>query len=67
MTIAFPRWLADGALPFATATVLLVAFVFGSGTQQGFWSDTIIQLACLALLGVVLLCPASERQIEGQV
>jgi O-Antigen ligase len=67
MTIAFPRWLADGALPFATATVLLLAFVLGGGTQQGFWSDTIIQLASLALLGVVLLSPNLMQVPRGPV
>jgi O-antigen ligase len=57
MTLALPRWLADSALPFATATVFLLALVLGGGTQQGFWSDTIIQLASLLLLGLVFLSP----------
>jgi O-Antigen ligase len=67
MTIAFPRWLADGALPFATACVLLLAFVLGGGTQQGFWSDTIIQLASLLLLGVVFLSPSLMHVPRGPV
>jgi O-antigen ligase len=67
MTIAFPRWLADGALPFATVSVLLLALLFGGGTQQGFWSDTIIQLASLALLGVVLLSPNLVQVPRGLV
>jgi hypothetical protein len=67
MTIAIPRWLADGALPFATASVLLLAFLLGGGTQQGFWSDTVIQLASLPLLGVVLVSPNLTQVPRGPV
>src|SRR5450759_1072886 len=67
MTIAIPRWLADGALPFATASVLLLAFLLGGGTQKGFWSDTVIQLASLPLLGVVLVSPNLTQAPRGPV
>ena len=67
MTLALPRWLADGALPFATATVFLLALVLGGGTQQGFWSDAIIQLASLLLLGLVLLSPNLMQVPRGAV
>lgn len=67
MTLAIPRWLADGALPFATATVILLALVFGGGTQQGFWSDAIIQLASLPLMAVVLVSPNLMRVPRGPI
>jgi O-antigen ligase len=40
-----PAWLGTGA-------VLLVALVLGGGTRQGLWSDAIVQLLSLPLLGV---------------
>lgn len=55
MKIAIPRGLADGALPFGAATVIFLSFIFGGSTQQGFWSDAIIQLASLGLLGLALV------------
>jgi O-antigen ligase len=67
MTIALPRWLTDGALPFATACVLLLALVLGGGARQGYWSDTVIQLASLPLLGVVLLSPNLMQVPRGPV
>src|SRR5450830_145079 len=67
MTLVLPRWLADSALSFATAIFFLLALVLGGGTQQGFWSDTIIQLASLALLGVVLLSPNLMQVPRGPV
>ena len=67
MTIAFLRWLGDSALPFATASVLLLAFVLGGATQQGFWSDAIVQLASLPLLALVLLSPNLSQLPRGAV
>lgn len=43
-----PAWWAVG-------TILLLALVFGGGTRQGLWSDAIVQLASLPLLGAALL------------
>lgn len=45
------------ALSFATSAVLVLAFLLGGGTQQGFWSDAIVQLASLPLLALVFLSP----------
>lgn len=55
MTLALPRWFADGALPFATGAVVALALVLGGGSQQGFWSDAIVQLASLLLIAVAFL------------
>lgn len=55
MTLANPRPLAGGFLPTLTVAVLFLALVFGGGSQQGFWSDALIQLASLPLLAVAVL------------
>lgn len=54
MTLAIPRPLADGFFPTLTIAVLFLALVFGGGSQQGFWSDALIQLASLPLLAVAV-------------
>jgi O-antigen ligase len=57
MRLAIPRWLADGAFPFLTATVILLALVLGGGSVQGRWSDAVVQLASLPLIAVLFLRP----------
>src|SRR5207244_467868 len=54
-TRGLSRSLVDNALPYTTAFVFHLSLLFGGGTQQGFWSDAIVQLASLVLLGMVLL------------
>lgn len=49
-----PRWLANGLLPTFSVTVLCLALAFGGGAQQGFWSDSLIQLGSLPLLAVAV-------------
>lgn len=51
----------ETSLRVVTAAVLCLALLLGGGTHQGLWSDAIVQLASLLLLGVllpVLLRPA---------
>lgn len=52
-TIAAPRsasfWLASVAI-----TDVGLALVLGGGTRQGLWSDAIVQLCCLPLLGLAV-------------
>jgi hypothetical protein len=62
-SLGLPRSLVDNALPYTTAFVLLAALVLGGGTQQGFWSDTIIQLASLPLLWMSLLSRRQESRV----
>ena len=54
MTLAILRPLADRVLPTLTVAVLFLTLVFGGGSQQGFWSDALIQLASLPLLAVAV-------------
>ena len=67
MRLAIPRWLADGALPFLTAIVILLALVLGGGSWQGRWSDAIVQLASLPLIAVVLLSSNPMRVPRGPI
>jgi hypothetical protein len=53
-----PDWWAAGA-------ILLLALIFGGGTRQGYWSDAIVQLACLPLIGVTLF-RLSRVEINAQ-
>ena len=42
----------DATLAVGTISVLALALVLGGGTEQGYWSDAIVQLASLPLIGV---------------
>ncbi len=53
-----PEWWAVGA-------VLGLALIFGGGTRQGFWSDALVQLASLPLLGAALFKLAQVRMGPG--
>jgi O-antigen ligase len=67
MTLALPRWLADGALPFATAVVLVLALVLGGGSLQGRWTDAIVELASLPLLALALFSLDLTRVARGPI
>jgi O-antigen ligase len=67
MSLAIPRRLADGVLPFATAMVILLALVLGGGTLQGRWSDAVIQLASLPLLALAIFSPNLMRVPRGPI
>ena len=52
---------SDRALWLGTAAVICLSLMLGGGTHQGLWSDAIVQLASLLLLGLLLLgAPASS-------
>lgn len=53
MTIPFPRVLPRMFVPY-TGFIFVLAMLFGGGTQQGFWSDAVVQLASLPLLAWAL-------------
>ena len=44
----------ETSLRIVTAAVLCLALLLGGGTQQGLWSDAVVQLAGLVLLAVFL-------------
>ena len=58
----------ETSLRALTAAVLCLALLLGGGTHQGLWSDAVVQLAALVLLGVllpVLLQPAFFAHKSG--
>ena len=58
------------SLRVLTVAVLCLALLFGGGTHQGLWSDAVVQLAGLLLLGLllpVLLQPAFFTHKRGVV
>jgi O-Antigen ligase len=54
-SLGLSRSSVHSALPYTTTFVFLVSLLFGGATQQGFWSDAIVQIASLVLLAMVLL------------
>ena len=59
---------AEIALWPLTAAVVCLALLLGGGTHQGLWSDAVVQLAGLLLLGVLLptlLQPAFIMERRG--
>ena len=50
VTIPLPHIAVDGFAPY-TGLVVIVAMLFGGGARQGLWSDVVVQLAALPLLG----------------
>jgi len=59
-TISIPLPRIAGAFVPYTAFVLVLALLFGGGTQAGLWSDVIVELAALPLIpwAIVRLPPA---------
>lgn len=52
LTLAVPRsWLA-AALPGGAGCFIGLVLVFGGGTEQGFWSDALLQILSLPLLAL---------------
>lgn len=54
MAAATSSLLGDVALPIATAALLLLALLFGGGTQQGIPSDAVVELASLPVLVIAI-------------
>ncbi len=50
----FPR-IASNALAPYTFFIVLLSLLLGGGARQGLWSDAVLQLAALPLLGIALL------------
>jgi O-antigen ligase len=59
------------ALFFASAAFLILVVLLGGGTRQGLWSDAIVQIASLLLLGFLILrnsinpAVANDRLLVG--
>lgn len=50
LSIPFPHLAADAFTPY-TLFVVTVAMLFGGGARAGLWSDVVVELAALPLLG----------------
>lgn len=54
ISLKVPFLLAGSALPVSVCALLILTLLLGGGAAQGFWSDAIVQVASLPLLGVML-------------
>lgn len=60
-TISIPLPRIAGAFAAYTAFVLVLALLFGGGTQAGLWSDVVVELAALPLIPWAIARLSSAR------
>lgn len=54
-------------VPWVGGIVLALALGFGGGTTQGLWSDTLVQVASLPLIGLAAARLLQSRRVPGSI